>query len=210
MRMLKFGDVGDDVQQVQIDIDQYYDEPGFKSAFRAELMKANLMPAGMKKLDPDGKFGTLTQAAVRAFQTYKGLTIDGIAGPETLSALYPYAVYRIQANVSRAGTQGAGSRQVGDAPAKDSGQTIPLQVERNNQLQLQKFVDFNSQLPAPVLTPLPSLASPNVKKRSAVFQLKGGFTHNVPLLGSSSTPFDTLNLDMVGVIMTTAGNRSWS
>ena len=125
MRMLKFGDVGDDVRQVQNDIDQYYDEPGFKSAFRAELMKANLMPAGMKKLDPDGKFGPLTQAAVRAFQTYRALTIDGIAGPETLSALYPYAVYRIQANVSRAATQRAGSRPVGDAPAKDSARRSP-------------------------------------------------------------------------------------
>jgi peptidoglycan hydrolase-like protein with peptidoglycan-binding domain len=204
--MLEFGDVGDDVRQVQNDINQYYDEPAFKNAFRAELLKANLMPAGLKKLDPDGKFGPLTRAAVRAFQTYEGLTrIDGIAGPETLSALYPCAVYRIQANVSRAATQGAGSQRVGDPPAKGSGQTIPLQVERNNQLQLQKFVDFSSQLPAPALPPLPSLAPPNAKKRSAVFQLKGGFTHNVPLLGSSSTPYDTLNLDMVGVIMTTAG-----
>jgi peptidoglycan hydrolase-like protein with peptidoglycan-binding domain len=206
MPVLKFGDVGDDVRQVQNDINQHYDEPGFKSAFRAELLKANLTAASMKKLDPDGKFGPLTRAAVRAFQIYRGLTnIDGIAGPETLSALYPYAVYRIQANVNRAATPDAGSQRVGDAPAKDSGQTIPLRVERNNQLRLQKFVDFSSQLPAPLLPPLPSPASPNVKKQSAVFQLKGGFTHNVPLLGSSSTPFDTLNLDMVGVIMTTAG-----
>ena len=44
MRMLKFGDVGDDVRQVQNDIDQHYDEPAFKAAFRAELMKAHLVP----------------------------------------------------------------------------------------------------------------------------------------------------------------------
>jgi Putative peptidoglycan binding domain len=206
MRVLKFGDVGGDVRQVQNDINQYCNEPGFRSAFRAELVKANLPSAGVRGLDPDGKFGPLTQAAVRAFQVYKGLkNIDGIAGPETLSALYPYAVYRIQANVNRAATQGAGSQPVGDGPAKDSGQTIPLRVERNNQLHLQTFVDFSSQLPAPVLPPLPSPPAPNGKKRSAVFQLKGGFTHNVPLLGSSTSSFDTLNLDMVGVIMTTAG-----
>lgn len=32
----------------------------------------------------DGQFGAETQGAVRAFQTARGIAVDGIAGPETL------------------------------------------------------------------------------------------------------------------------------
>lgn len=38
-------------------------------------------------LNVDGAFGDATETAVRAFQTSKGLTVDGIVGPETWAAL---------------------------------------------------------------------------------------------------------------------------
>lgn len=39
------------------------------------------------KLTVDGKFGSITQSKVKAFQKKKGLTADGIVGPKTWKAL---------------------------------------------------------------------------------------------------------------------------
>lgn len=45
-------------------------------------------------LYPDGIFGRLTEEAVKAFQTEKGLKPDGIVGPATMSKLVPLTVKR--------------------------------------------------------------------------------------------------------------------
>jgi hypothetical protein len=49
-------------------------------------LQARLTHAGYV-VGQDGIFGGETERAVRAFQTAQGLAIDGIAGPETMSAL---------------------------------------------------------------------------------------------------------------------------
>lgn len=46
-----------------------------------------LNKAGNARLDVDGVFGGATESAVRAFQDGAGLVVDGIAGPQTLTAL---------------------------------------------------------------------------------------------------------------------------
>ena len=46
-----------------------------------------LRDRGLFTSDITGYYGTQTQAAVRKFQKQKGLAVDGIAGPATLSAL---------------------------------------------------------------------------------------------------------------------------
>ena len=46
-----------------------------------------LRTAGFNPGKTDGVFGPKTQAAVRSFQQAKGLTVDGIAGKQTLGAL---------------------------------------------------------------------------------------------------------------------------
>lgn len=50
---------------------------------QAALNGAGITPA----LKADGDYGPATEAAVREYQRRKGLQIDGVAGPQTLSAL---------------------------------------------------------------------------------------------------------------------------
>lgn len=52
-----------------------------------EQLQRQLNEAGAQPpLELDGKFGPLTEAAVREFQTRRGIQIDGIVGPETRGA----------------------------------------------------------------------------------------------------------------------------
>lgn len=46
-----------------------------------------LKERGLFEGDATGYYGTKTQTAVKRFQKQKGLTVDGIAGPQTLAAL---------------------------------------------------------------------------------------------------------------------------
>ena len=53
-----------------------------------EKLQLSLTAVGYSVGDIDGMFGSLTEKAVLAFQTdYEELTVDGIAGPQTLGAL---------------------------------------------------------------------------------------------------------------------------
>lgn len=71
-RLLNKGTKGNDVKQMQKVLKQLGYELG---------------NFGENKDGIDGVFGSVTQAAVRAFQEANGLTVDGIVGPETLKAL---------------------------------------------------------------------------------------------------------------------------
>ncbi|HEX2421053.1 MAG TPA: peptidoglycan-binding protein [Acidimicrobiia bacterium] len=73
MRLYRIGDSGDAVRDIQ----------------------GRLLALGYPThSDPGGEFGEATQAAVRGFQTDRGLTADGEVGPETWRVLYE-AGYRL-------------------------------------------------------------------------------------------------------------------
>ena len=55
-----------------------------------ELLQTGLIRAGFLSGEVDGIFGKETLAALRRFQQSVGLTPDGVAGPATWHALYPY------------------------------------------------------------------------------------------------------------------------
>jgi hypothetical protein len=52
-----------------------------------KLLQERLKAAGFDPGPIDGEFGPKTDAAVRAYQTAKGLTVDGVVGPQTWGAL---------------------------------------------------------------------------------------------------------------------------
>lgn len=52
-----------------------------------EAMQALLAAAGYSPGPVDGAFGPATDAALRAFQKARGLTVDGVCGPQTWHAL---------------------------------------------------------------------------------------------------------------------------
>ena len=79
-------------------------------------LQENLSILGYYYGDVTGHYGTLTKAAVLAFQKAKGLTADGIAGTRTLSAI-DYALGSASGSSSGTSVSGSSSFGLGDTSA---------------------------------------------------------------------------------------------
>ena len=99
---------------------------GFGVDYAAVQQKLNDLGAN-PKLDTDGKWGPKSKAALTAFQKSKGLTADGIPGPNTLGAL---GISNASEVVSSTMGHAAPSSDVADATAyavaKKGGQEMGL------------------------------------------------------------------------------------
>ena len=71
----------------QVAIDALAADPAADTAVVEKLQKA-LKDQGYYTGETDGYYGSGTEAAVKKFQTKKGLSTDGVAGPATLRYLY--------------------------------------------------------------------------------------------------------------------------
>ena len=138
-------------------------------------LQERLNAAGVNSGPVDGKFGDLTQKAVRNFQRVNGLQVDGVAGPNTLRALL-----RMPA---RAGNTPAGDRfEIGSG-------TRPSTASRSD-----------ASAPPPVLSAiearngtrggatdrsrvtLPSVSAPNIRANSNSYRL----SENAPIMRRGS------------------------
>ncbi len=191
MKILMQGSVGDDVKQLQEDLDQNYPNPDFQAILKKILKQEKLIrtDAELKPLVPDRKFGPLTRAFVLSFQTWKRLRmLDGRYGEETATALHPFLLVGVTGQVKR-----APSPAPSPPPAPSPKLVVP--VSPANLLHPHKFHEIGHTLLAPgkALVPPPPADSPD-RPGPFVLQLKIGDTLYVPI-GKSVT--DTLNLDLL-------------
>lgn len=107
-RNLAMGDKGDDVRRLQ-----------------ERLIELKYLPEG----SADGAYGRQTRAAVRTFQYYNGLTVDGVAGRSTQTNLFEnpdvvpnpeYAEPTPEGTEAPAETPAAPATETTEAPAADT------------------------------------------------------------------------------------------
>jgi len=127
LRLLRRGDIGPDVKAIQEGL--------------------NKSIAGVP-LNPDGKFGQLTDTAVRQFQAKHRLKVDGIVGPRTRSRLFPLVATTIN-------VMGLRLPRIGER-AGPAHRLLPQPSSGFQPLQLPPL-QFPVPAPAPPLIPVPKL-----------------------------------------------------
>jgi hypothetical protein len=60
---------------------------GVQSSNGTRLLQLALMRLGYSPGSPDGRYGPTTAAAIRTYQSSRGLKVDGIAGPRTVDSI---------------------------------------------------------------------------------------------------------------------------
>lgn len=63
---------------------------GNSGEYVEKLQQALILSGHLAEGQADGKFGSITETAVRAFQAAQGLSVDGICGKDTWAALAPW------------------------------------------------------------------------------------------------------------------------
>ncbi|XWN29779.1 MAG: peptidoglycan-binding protein [Devosia sp.] len=100
------------------------------SGAEVESLQKSLRTLGIKpKLSGSGYFGPKTEAAVKAFQSAKGLDVDGIVGPKTMSSLtVAMKARKAKAQAQKAGAKAAATTATGAAGAIAVGNEVIKEV----------------------------------------------------------------------------------
>jgi peptidoglycan hydrolase-like protein with peptidoglycan-binding domain/DNA invertase Pin-like site-specific DNA recombinase len=120
-----------------------YGQPEGSAGVRA--LQLRLSSAGEVTGPIDGRFGPLTEAAVRRFQIREGLAVDGLVGPQTQKALRREAAL-LRPGAHDGGPQGSTRvrtlqrdlRSVGEHPGPIDGRFGPLTEHAVQHLQRQE------------------------------------------------------------------------
>jgi peptidoglycan hydrolase-like protein with peptidoglycan-binding domain len=89
----------------------------------SEGRQVQLLQEALGSIKVDGIFGPETEAAVRAFQTSRGLTVDGIVGPITSSALRGRTALSSVQSVTPGETSSSASSQSESSPTSEPSPT---------------------------------------------------------------------------------------
>lgn len=153
------------------------DLPGGSEPVRG--LQRRLATAGYAPGPIDGRYGLLTEKAVRRFQSAHGLRVDGIAGPRTLARVreMPTSVRRSPSPASAPSTahrrhRSAGSQPAGAQPALSGRYGAQPRVARPN--------GARPTVAGPKVT-RPNVASPNVARPN---RPRGGFPMAVLIFGT--------------------------
>ncbi len=106
IRSLSIGMTGEDVRAIQNALNAHRELPG-------------------APLEPDGRFGPLTDAKVRAFQASERIAVDGVVGPQTRLALFPLGVATVTVIGARLVLPGFGAARRDRFPNVMSGRLTP-------------------------------------------------------------------------------------
>ncbi len=137
-KTIQVGDNGDQVRELQEKLKQY----------------------GYYEGEIDGRFGNQTRRAVEAFQYQHGLSVDGIAGRNTLTVLYESGEVRMAPNAATPEPEETGTTlkaAITETPAFAPVETAePEQEAENAESETASPTDAPEETAAPTDTPTPT------------------------------------------------------
>jgi peptidoglycan hydrolase-like protein with peptidoglycan-binding domain len=196
-------------------------EPG-DFGLDVSVLQFLLARAGLYKAALDGYFGPHLERSVRAFQKHAGLTVDGVAGPETLRVLVarthghrppPRRVYVVRAGDSLTGIAqqfGIGLPRLARLNRLDPAHTLligtKLTVPATNAAPTG---ETGAAMPAPALTATPGTVRDQLDYWSNRLGVSASLIRALAWMESGYQPNVVSDVGARGVLQTLPETRDW-